>query len=54
MKTVVVSALVAASASLAAADTSVSVYGGIQTLPHSVALGVHPDTNDTYQETFAW
>lgn len=54
MKTIFVSALVAASASLAAADTSVSVYGGVQTLPHSVASGVHPETNDTYQETFAW
>ena len=54
MKTIVASALVAASASLATADTSVSVYGGIQALPHSTASGVHPETGNSYEETFAW
>ena len=54
MKSIIAAALVVGSASLVSADTSVSIYGGVQTLPHSVTSGVHPETGDSYEKTFGF
>ena len=36
------------------ADTIVCLYGGVQSSPHSVIKGIHPDSKQPYRTVFGW
>lgn len=54
MKNAIAIALLLGSTSLAVAETSIGIYGGLQTLPHSSTYGIHPETGDSYKKTFGF